>query len=721
MTQVIDKLDKEEIKSMLHARMPSVLRHLFPNGTFSKGGSKFHIGNVQGKAGKSLEVDVTGAKVGQWQDFATGEKGDILTLWAFANGMDTKHDFPKVIESVEKWLGVDRKVKLHTFNSNKSSAFVAPESEKSTGSLTKTLTGEWHYLSEDGKPIVNVKRYDTSDGKKEFLPYDVLRDKHGLPEIRPLYNLPGIAASQSVVIVEGEKAAQALIDAGICATTAIGGANAPIDKTDWWPLFGKEVVVWPDNDEPGKKYARAVSEKLKEQFVRSLHILKIPKGKRPKWDAADAIAETSDIKALLKQKDCVLPKFFGMDSVGQLEGDKSPMPTDLIYPRILIEKGLLVIAGAPKVGKSSFLLSLLIHLAAGTEFLGFKPPRPLKIAYLQTEIRRDYLRERIQMMKFPPELMKLAYSNLFITSEDPVRLDQVGVETAKRSILYHFFGQKVDIIALDPLRHVFDRGPNDKSENDNGAMLDFLQQRLEVLRDLVNPSAGMVLIHHIKKMSMQQLDEDGFQALAGASALHAHFSAGILMYRHDKSSSVRKVVFESRYGKEMAPRYFDTTDDKWIEVEYESEALVRKSYGQKQDAEHERKRNVIVDIIRAEALKGNVYTMNQFCEAFGNTRAGLGGPETVRRKLNMLATSGYIRFFENCTKYGLIEPTRTIKYGYLCVENMELITTTIDAETGKAITQSYNVEATHFKCRKNGKILPIECAKSWVYFDEERV
>jgi len=46
------------------------------------------------------------------------------------------------------------------------------------------------------------------------------------PEPRPLYNQPGMLSATQVVLVEGEKCAQALIDTGIVATTAMHGANA---------------------------------------------------------------------------------------------------------------------------------------------------------------------------------------------------------------------------------------------------------------------------------------------------------------------------------------------------------------------------------------------------------------------------------------------------------------------------------------------------------------
>ncbi|TAM37736.1 MAG: DUF927 domain-containing protein, partial [Burkholderiaceae bacterium] len=47
---------------------------------------------------------------------------------------------------------------------------------------------------------------------------------------------------------------------GILATTSGGSSSA--DSADWAPLQGRSVVLWPDNDEAGRKYAEAVTAKL---------------------------------------------------------------------------------------------------------------------------------------------------------------------------------------------------------------------------------------------------------------------------------------------------------------------------------------------------------------------------------------------------------------------------------------------------------------------------
>ena len=52
-------------------------------------------------------------------------------------------------------------------------------------------------------------------------------------------------------LVEGEKCAQALIDKGFCYHID-GWCKYTLNKTDWSALQGKEMVIWPDNDDVGK-------------------------------------------------------------------------------------------------------------------------------------------------------------------------------------------------------------------------------------------------------------------------------------------------------------------------------------------------------------------------------------------------------------------------------------------------------------------------------------
>ncbi|NGZ29222.1 MAG: AAA family ATPase, partial [Magnetococcales bacterium] len=81
--------------------------------------------------------------------------------------------------------------------------------------------------------------------------------------------------------------------------TAMHGAKAPVEKTDWSPLAGKEVVIWPDKDAPGWSHAEAMARACQDAGCRSVAILVPPDDKPAKWDAADAVAEGLNIQFFL--------------------------------------------------------------------------------------------------------------------------------------------------------------------------------------------------------------------------------------------------------------------------------------------------------------------------------------------------------------------------------------------------------------------------------------
>jgi hypothetical protein len=79
----------------------------------------------------------------------------------------------------------------------------------------------------------------------------------------PLFMLPRIVSADRVFVVEGEKCAIAAAKLGLAATCSSHGANAA-HKTDWRPLRGKEVVILPDNDQSGERYADSVLSLLRK-------------------------------------------------------------------------------------------------------------------------------------------------------------------------------------------------------------------------------------------------------------------------------------------------------------------------------------------------------------------------------------------------------------------------------------------------------------------------
>jgi len=400
--------------------------------------------------------------------------------------------------------------------------------------------------------------------------------------------------------------------------------------------------------------------------------------------------------------------------MSKLLSDTSPMPTDIIAPRVLTPGGLLVLGGAPKVGKSDFLMSMLVHMAAGVPFLGFTPPHPLRVFYLQAEIQYHYLRERLQNLKLDKAVIEAASDRLFVTPKLKMFLDEKGVARVAEALREEFADAPPDIICIDPIRNLFDSGPDGGGENDNDAMMFFLTERVERLREAVAPDCGIILAHHTKKINRKAVGEDPFQALSGASALRGFYTSGLLMHRPDEDSSLRRLEIELRNGPSLATKLIDKVDGRWVELNPMNERLVRKELGAKLDAERLRKHDVILGVLLDEAAGSRLYTTMQFAEAFENL-GGLGSKHTIRDRLSVLGTKGFVKFVRDATAFGF--PATRSHSGYLCVEGMTFgpPDEVTDPVTGEVISTPRRVLPSHYKCPQSGSYLAVENPEVWVY------
>lgn len=197
-------------------------------------------------------------------------------------------------EDLCRALGLTKatRVKAPPVVTRKSQVFEA--SYYAAKSLRGQLVSGWSYRYADGSHAFAVYRLEL-DGKKEIRPVCPCDGGYtfGLPPVpRPIYRLPEVFATEGpVVVCEGEKAADAVADAGWCATTSAGGANSA-HLSDWSPLALRRVIIWPDNDKPGFVYANSVRAIIAE-YGAVVTILD-PVGER-----GDDAADVDDIDAVL--------------------------------------------------------------------------------------------------------------------------------------------------------------------------------------------------------------------------------------------------------------------------------------------------------------------------------------------------------------------------------------------------------------------------------------
>ena len=118
------------------------------------------------------------------------------------------------------------------------------------------LAHVWMYPNAEGDEDAGVARYDLPCGK-QFRPIHRAADGWHIgdpPGLWPLYGLPTLPSDGPIYVCEGEKCAGAACAIGLPATTSAHGSSSA-GKTDWTLLAGRDVIILPDNDEPGRKYA----------------------------------------------------------------------------------------------------------------------------------------------------------------------------------------------------------------------------------------------------------------------------------------------------------------------------------------------------------------------------------------------------------------------------------------------------------------------------------
>jgi len=160
----------------------------------------------------------------------------------------------------------------------------------------------WAYRDAHGNVLFHTARFELSPTEKEVLPHTLWRNSSGglvwkwkaTPAPRPLYGLDRLASRPEapVLVTEGEKCADAATRCfpEMVVVTSQGG-HAAAKQSEWEPLRGRPVTVWPDADVPGERYAHDVARLAQSAGAHGVWVIPIPSGKAKGWDVADAAKE----------------------------------------------------------------------------------------------------------------------------------------------------------------------------------------------------------------------------------------------------------------------------------------------------------------------------------------------------------------------------------------------------------------------------------------------
>jgi putative DNA primase/helicase len=257
--------------------------------------------------------------------------------------------------------------------------------------LSKRETGRWTYTGNAGDPLFAILRFDGEelgpDGEtrivKVYRPIHVVPGGWSIgdpPGNLPLYDLPRVMASSSVVTVEGEKCVEALRRVGIVATTSAHGAKSA-EKSDWQTLAGKTVWILPDADKAGHEYAESVT-----QLLRVLRPPVVPcqidlPGLLAGEDVADFISKREAEGKLLADIRTEIESILGAgDDVPSPElirlSDVVPKVLTFIRPGMWPRGKVVLLSGDPDCGKSQIVTDAMSRISTGASWPEGDQPAP---------------------------------------------------------------------------------------------------------------------------------------------------------------------------------------------------------------------------------------------------------------------------------------------------------------------------------------------------------
>lgn len=189
------------------------------------------------------------------------------------------------------------------------------------------------------------------------------------PKPWPLYWPMKPEDGDSVIVVEGEKAATALlnfVEKGIVPVTSPGGAGKA-KYADWASLRNRKVYLWPDKDDPGKRHMQEVAEILLSIGCKEIYTIEPPECLPHKGDAYDFVNEFYGVNSpkaigeILKNAKPVsrinsLRERVKAIVSGERKAVSLPWQTISDGAKALWPGSVTILCGGPGSGKSFFLM-----------------------------------------------------------------------------------------------------------------------------------------------------------------------------------------------------------------------------------------------------------------------------------------------------------------------------------------------------------------------------
>jgi len=397
----------------------------------------------------------------------------------------------------------------------------------------RTIIASYNYTDENGALLYQAVRFEP----KGFLQRKP--DGNGgwdwkLDGVRRvLYRLPEIAKAETVYVVEGEKDADRLWSLDIPATTNPQGAGKWREEYNT-SLAGKQIVIFPDNDEPGEQHALQVARSLLPVAM-AVKIVRLP-DLPPKGDVTDwlnaghskeelctIVTETPTLSAEdCRQERSTTRSGFSFTKLADLLNEPEEN-IEWLVEKMLPSGGFSTLVAKPKAGKSTLARNLALVVAQGKTFLD-RPTQQGVVIYLALEEKRSEVKRHFREMGATGE------EDIYIhTASAPADgLEQIrAIAQEKKPVL----------IIIDPLF----RFTRIKDGNDYAQVTTALEPLLVLARET---RAHVLCVHHAGKR-----DREGGDAILGSTAIFAAVDAALFIKRTER---YRTLSSTQRYGEDLS-------------------------------------------------------------------------------------------------------------------------------------------------------------------------
>ncbi len=488
-------------------------------------GGSYRADCLSGGKGRSLRIEIKDGKEGVGFDHATGEcVGGPIDIFAAVHGYECRGEsFRRLVERMAGEMGISEPLK------------------------TNSHATIYHYQTKAGAPWCEVHR----SAGKVIRPFDPATGKYGKPAFptkAPLYRLQEIMSADAVLVVEGEKCVEAARAAGLVATTSIGGTNA-FAKTDWSPLAGKNVTIWPDNDGPGKKYADAVAQLVTELGAANVCLVSLPEDAPDKWDIADAVDQSLDIEALLKNVRSYAEEWPAVFWVADFEGTEPPV-RQFIIDQWLPRGHVTSLYGKGGSGKSLIAQQMASCVASGEPFFGCLVDSGPVVAIFTEDVKDEFHRRQKDICRkliIPYGKANMCCICLGMRPDDEPDMQMISFPSnAKPNVEWsmtsdiEFLCKKLrpKLLVLDNIAQLFGGNENDR------AHVTYWLNRLNALAQTYDMS--VLLLGHFRK---------GSDEFSGSTAWEAGVRALVTLSRIDEEnheSPLSLCLEKSNYAKRQS-------------------------------------------------------------------------------------------------------------------------------------------------------------------------